>query len=120
MNRTEKLRELLNREHKQYGYGVSAMARLLSEEYGFKLNLEYKMAYIDTASSTIELYGNSITMDELRDDLFATGVIEKKFVEIPCDDGKIYKTRKWFTTDYEGYQKNKKRREAIDKVLNSQ
>ena len=57
------IRELLNREHKEYGYGVSAICRLFSKEYGFKLNLKYKISFIVTDESTIEMNKNIITLD---------------------------------------------------------
>lgn len=114
------IKDLLNDNHHKYGYPKSMIGKMVSMEYGFPLDIKYKEGYYDARRSTIEVNGHIFSVDDLTTFLLSKNVIEVKTISIPVNGvGRARRARRWFTTDYKGYQKNKKRREAINKVLSN-
>ena len=117
-----KIKDFLNESHSKYGYTKHRIATLISGEYGFPLDVRFNMGYFSSESSIMEVNGHLFSVDDLITFFVSKDIIKQKRISIPImgSNNGSQMARRYFTTDYEGYQKNKKRREVIDKVLNSQ
>lgn len=112
----KKIKKILNENHNDNGFSKSHICKLVVKEYReLKLNLNYRQGFIDTSSSTItDLNNNSITIDDFISYLFSGGILVlKRVTQLNV------KVRRFFTIDYEEYQKLKKRRKIINKIKNT-
>lgn len=112
----KKIKKILNENHNDNGFSKSHICELVVKEYSeLKLNLNYRQGFIDTSSSTItDLNNNSITIDDFISKLFSEGILVlKRVTQLNV------KVRRFFTIDYEEYQKLKKRKKIINKIKNT-
>ena len=113
------IRELFNKKHKKNGYSRSTLGRYLCWEYGFEEKTKFKHGFFDPDNSTIEVNGHLFTFSDFAKYLLFHNIIEQKLIEVDTTSGEKQRIRRFFTTDYVGYQKNKKRKMVIDKVLSN-
>ena len=110
----KKIKKILNENHNDTGFSKSHICELVVKEYSeLKLNLNYIQGFVDTNSSTItDLNNNSITIDDFISNLCSKSILVLKRI------GQL-KVNRFFTIDYEEYQKLKKRKKIINQIKNT-
>ena len=117
MNRSfEEIKKVLNENIGPSGLNGSGIARILCKEFPeYWVDFKYKNGYVDTEESIIYEGNSGIPINNFVGLLSDVGIIgmrrlnDRKYTGV-----NIFR---YFTNDYEEYQKLKERRKVIDKVL---
>lgn len=109
-----KIHKILNENILPTGYSKSTICELIVNEFNdLRLDLVYKMGFVVTSDSMITYPdGKSESIDK-----FVYRLIQKNIIEVRKIGFKDKMIRRFFTTDYEKYQKLNKRKKIIDKIL---
>lgn len=126
---SEFLRNILNKNHTKSGYSKHKICQTICDELRYEFEINYKMNFVVTDESFIKIGDKKFIFDDIVSYLEENNVVERKLMLWDEKTKKVipyngvgereHTARRYFTTDFELYQKKQKRLTIIDKVLNN-
>lgn len=112
----DEIKRVLNENIKSSGLNGSGISRILCKEFPeFSVDFKYKGGFVDTSKSIIYDGNSGASIDNFVGLLSDVGIIVRKRLNDKKYSG--VNILRYFTNDYEEYQKLKKRKKVIDVVL---